>query len=100
MVVVKKQEKNCRILDEAIPEDTRVGENEDDKTEKHLSRELRKMWNIRARVIPIVIGALGTVPRRLPEYLRMIGVGVSVEMNKKTRKDRNKDHGTVKIAGP
>ena len=35
-----------------------------------LSKELRKMWNIQAKLIPIVMGALGTVLRRLPEYLR------------------------------
>ena len=35
-----------------------------------LSNELRKMWNIQAKLIPIVMGALGTVLRRLPEYLR------------------------------
>ena len=29
------------------------------------------MWNIQAKVIPRVMGALGTVPRRLPEYLRI-----------------------------
>ena len=26
------------------------------------------------RVIPIVVGALGTVPKRLPEYLEDLGV--------------------------
>ena len=42
------------------------------------------MWNIRAKVILEVMSALGTVPRRLPEYLRMTGVGTSVERIQKT----------------
>jgi len=52
-----------------------------------------------------VIGVLGTVPRRLPKYLRMIGVGMSMEMFQKTvffffeiDKDLKKDHRTEEIA--
>ena len=30
-----------------------------------LARELKKLWNIRVMVIPIVIGVLGTVPKSL-----------------------------------
>ena len=39
-----KQEKNCQIIDVAIPEDARVKEKEDEKTEKceDLARELRR----------------------------------------------------------
>ncbi len=40
--------------------------------------------NVGVKVILIVMGALGTVPRRLPEYLRMIGVSTRVEMIQKT----------------
>ena len=42
------------------------------------------MWNIRAKVIPEVMSALGTVSKRLPEYLRMTGVGTSVERIQRT----------------
>ena len=31
----------------------------------HLARELEKLWNIKAMVIPIVAGALGMVPKDL-----------------------------------
>ena len=31
MVVVNKQEKNCQLIDAALPEDTRVEETKDDK---------------------------------------------------------------------
>ena len=35
----------------------------------HLPRELRKLWNMRVTVIPIMIGALGTVPKGLETRL-------------------------------
>ena len=38
------------------------------------------MWDIRTKVIPIVVGALGTIPLRLKENLRTIGVDISIEL--------------------
>lgn len=71
-------------------EDTRVKEKEEVKAEKcqNPARELRNMWNTWAKVLPIVMGALGIVPRRLLEYLleylRMIGASMLVGMIQKT----------------
>ena len=41
------------------------------KKGKHLdlTRNLKKMWNIKVMVLPIVIGALGTVNKRLLKEL-------------------------------
>lgn len=36
------------------------------------------MWGVRTKVIPIVVGAWGTIPLRLKENLRTIGVDVVV----------------------
>ena len=44
-VKIKKSEKRDKYLD--------------------LNRELRKLWNMRVTVIPIVVGALGMAPKRL-----------------------------------
>ena len=65
----------------AIPDDGRVGAKEEEKVEKyHLEREIRKMWGIRTKAIPIVLGALGTIPLRLKENLRTISVNKSIEL--------------------
>ena len=42
-------------------------ENEQEKVDKYqdLAREFKRLWKAEARVIPIVIGALGTIPRGL-----------------------------------
>ena len=38
------------------------------------------MWGVRTKVIPIVVGALGTMPLRLKENLRTIGVNTSIQL--------------------
>ena len=43
-------------------------------------REIQKMWGVRTKVIPIVVGALGTMPLRLKENLRTIGVDTSIQL--------------------
>ena len=82
LLITDKNEKNCQIIDVAIPEDGRVRAKEDEKVEKDqdLAREVRKMWGVRRKVIPIVVGALGTIPMRLKENLRAIGVDTSTEL--------------------
>ena len=37
-----------------------------------LARELKRLWNMKVKVIPIVVGALGTVPKGL-ESLKISG---------------------------
>ena len=69
-----------RSKDVAIPEDNGVREKEDEKVEKYqdLAREVRKMWGVKTKVIPVVVGALGSIPLRLNDNLRAIEVGIPV----------------------
>ena len=55
----------------AIPEDNGVREKEDEKVEKYqdLAREVRKMLGVKTKVIPVVVGALGSIPLRLNDNL-------------------------------
>ena len=82
LVIIDKRDKSCQIIDVAIPEDNRVREKEDEKVEKYqdLAREVRKMWGVRTKVIPVVVGALGSIPLRLNDYLRAIEVGIPVAL--------------------
>ena len=68
-MLVDKSKKSCHIIDVAVPEDSGVKEKEAEKVEKHqnLARELRRMWKVKTKtkVVPIVLGALGTIPLRL-----------------------------------
>ena len=44
---------------------------ESEKTNKYLDlvRELKKLWNIKVTVIPIVVGTLGIIPKGLEKRL-------------------------------
>jgi hypothetical protein len=47
-----------------------------EKIEKYqdLARELRKLWNTEILVVPVVVGALGTVPKKLNDYPKLIEI--------------------------
>jgi len=66
LVVIDKQTKGL-IIDVAIPNDTHIEVNEREKIDKYqdLRLEVQRMWNIKARVVPIVIGALEATSNNL-----------------------------------
>ena len=86
LLIIDKSEKNRQIIDVAIPEDGRVRAKEDEKVEKYqdLVRKVQKMWGVRTKMIPTVVRALGTIPLRLKENLRTIGVDTSIELIQKS----------------
>jgi hypothetical protein len=57
-------------MDAAMPSDKTVTEKEFKKTLKyiHLSTEIQQMWNMKCFVIPVIIGATGTVTEGLQKY--------------------------------
>ena len=63
----KKKKRTCRIVDLAVLAGHRVKLKKSTKRDKYLdlARELKKQWNMKVTVIPIVIGTLGTVTKEL-----------------------------------
>ena len=59
LVLVDKKRGTCKIIDFAIPGGSRIEEKEKEKVEKYqdLRRELQKIWNVRVKVIPLVVGS-------------------------------------------
>ena len=47
---------------------------EADKAVKHkdLVTEIQRMWNVKAKVIPVITGATGTIAKSLTQYLNNI----------------------------
>ena len=85
LVIINKQDRMCQIVDFAVPYDSRVNLKETEKITKYqdLARELQKLWNMRVKVIPIIIGALGTTPKKLEQRLMELGIKcVTGEMQK------------------
>ena len=51
-------------------------ENEEEKIEKYreFARVVAKLWNVGVKIIPVVIGALGTIPNDLEEMINEMGI--------------------------
>ena len=77
IVVLYKQKRSCIMIDVACPFDTRITEKEQEKIEKYhdLRMEIKRIWKCReVKVIPVIIGALGTVSRKFEEWLDQIEI--------------------------
>ena len=68
-------------MDFAVPADHRINLKEWEKKDKYLdlARELKKLWNMKITIVPLVIGALGTITKRLLKGLEDLEVGGRVE---------------------
>ena len=71
-----------RTVDFADPADHRVKVKGSEKRDKYLdlSRVLRKLYIMRVMVIPIVIDALGTIPKGLDRELEELETEGRIEM--------------------
>ena len=85
LIVLDKKNKVCQIIDFAVPYDTGVVQKEAEKIEKYqdLARELR-IWKVKTQIIPVVIGALGTIPKTLVQWLEKIGIRTKIGELQKT----------------
>ena len=39
-----------------------------------LGRELQKIWNVKVKIIPLVVGSLGAIPKQFGNRLKQIGI--------------------------
>ena len=63
----QQKKRTCKIVDFAVPADHRVKLEKNEKKDKYhdLARELKKLRNMKVKIIPIVIGAFGAVTKGL-----------------------------------
>jgi hypothetical protein len=59
------------LIDIAIPGDRNVVKKEVEKIliYKDLTTEIQRMWNVKTRVMPVIIGATGTVSKAFRKYV-------------------------------
>ena len=76
--IVIRDDKQGRfmLIDVAFPGDRNVVKKEAEKILKceELITEIHRMWNVKAKAIPVIIGAIGTVSESLRQYLSNIPV--------------------------
>ena len=91
-------------MDVASPRDHSVYEKESEKVEiqyQDLKREMRKLWGIRrVEAVPVVVGALGAVSKRMDTWLDKLGITINtafVVANSFVGNRKNLKEGTGKL---
>ena len=87
IVVVEKESNKAIIVDIASSWHHRVYEKESEKSEKYqdLKMEIRTLWAIRrVEVVPVVVGALDAVSKRLDTWLDKLGITLITGLQQKT----------------
>ena len=81
LVVVDKAKKTLLIVDIACPLDINIGKKEQEKILKYqdLKTELQRLWKLKGKVVPVVIGALGAVTKNHSKYVESVNDAIRTE---------------------
>jgi hypothetical protein len=86
-IVIRDNEKGtCMLIDVAVPGDRNVIQKEAEKILKHkdLTIEIERMWNVKSRVMLVIIGATGTISKSFRKYVSTIPGNHEVKELQKT----------------
>jgi hypothetical protein len=80
------EKRTWMLIDLAISEDRNVIKKEAEKIlkNKDLTTETQRMWNIKTKVIPVIIGATGTISKSFRKYVSNIPGNHEVKELQKT----------------
>jgi len=64
-IIRNNEKKTCMLIDVAISGDRNVIKKEAEKilTYKNLTIEIQRMWDVKTKVIPVIIGAIWTTSK-------------------------------------
>jgi hypothetical protein len=86
-IIIRDNEKGtCILIDVAISGDRNVIKKEADKILKYknLTIEIQPTWNVKIKVIPVIIGATGTISKSFRKYMSNIAGKHEVKELQKT----------------
>jgi len=86
-IIIRDNEKEtCMLIDVSISEGRNVLKKEAEKILKYkdLTIEIQPMWNVKTKVIPVLIGATGTVSKTFRKYISNIPGNHEVKELQKT----------------
>ena len=74
--MIDREENTWYIAGFTIPMDHHVKEKEEEKIDKYmdLEAEVKTQFRVKAVIVPIVLGALGTIPAKLSESLEKLEI--------------------------
>ena len=86
MVLIDNKERSYKIIDLAVPGDSKIEGKEKDKIEKYqdLGRELQKIWNVKMKIIPLAVGSFGAIPKQFGNSFKQIVVTARTAQVQKT----------------
>ena len=78
IIILHKDTKYAYMIDISIPNDVNINKKEVEKLTKYknLSIEMNRLWSVRSKIIPVVIGALGTVSTKIGFHLDKIPIKI------------------------
>ena len=74
LMLVLKHQKKVFLIDVAIPGDSRISQ----KINVDLKMELSQLWHSTVHIVPIIVGALGSIPKNLESMLEKLDISPSV----------------------
>ena len=85
LIVIDKKGQKEIISDIAVPADVRVQEKEKVEKYQDLKKEIRRLWKLRnVEIVPVVIGALGSVSAEFDKWMVKPGITCDVGVMQKT----------------
>jgi len=74
IIICDNEKGTCMLIDVAISGDWNVIKTEAEKILKYkdLTVEIQRMWNVKTKVIPVTIGATGTISKSPRKYVSSI----------------------------
>jgi len=86
IIIKNKKEKTCTLIEVAIPADRNVVQKEVEKKLKYKSSciEIKRMWNLKCTIIPVIIGATGIGTRSLRKNVEAVPGKHSIDSLQKT----------------
>jgi len=86
IVIRDNENRTCTLIDVAISGGRNAIKKEAEKILKYkdLTIEIQRMWNVKTKVIPVIIGATGTISKSFRKYLSNIPGNHEVKELQKT----------------
>ena len=80
IVIKHNQNKTCQLIDVSVSSDSNISVKEFEKLSKYkdLEIEIAKMWKMKTKTIPAIVGALGMIKKRIQKYFNEIPGNLSL----------------------
>ena len=74
IVIKHKQNKTCQLIYMSVPSDSNISAKEFEKLSKYkdLEIEIAKMWKMKTKTIPVIVGTLGMIKKGTQKYVNEI----------------------------